>query len=310
MAEAAPADTLGSVLAAAAAALAKAGCLEPRRRARRLVASALEISAAELLIDPDRMLDRTEASRLVGLVDRMTRGEPLSRVLGRREFWGLEFELSAATLDPRPESEILVETVLSRIADRGAPLRVLDLGTGSGCLLLALLSELPAATGVGVDISEGAIRTARRNAKALRLDGRVRFFVGDWTSALAQRFDVVVANPPYVATAALSELPREVSRYDPRRALDGGEDGLAAYRQIAKNLLPLLTPFAVFAAEVGAGQAVEVAAIVGRCGLFVEATERDLAGIERCVVARRTVGEAPGQSIGGQKSLGMCGSRV
>ncbi len=310
MAEAAPADTLGSVLAAAAAALAKAGCREPRRRARRLVASALEISAAELLIDADRMLGRTEVSRLVGLVDRMTRGEPLSRVLGRREFWGLEFELSEATLDPRPESETLVETVLSRIADRGAPLRVLDLGTGSGCLLLALLSEFPAATGVGVDISEGAIRTARRNAKALGLDGRVRFFVGDWTSALAGRFDVVVANPPYVATAALGELPREVSRYDPRRALDGGEDGLAAYRQIAKNLLPLLTPFAVFAAEVGAGQAVEVAAIVGRCGLFVEATERDLAGIERCVVARRTVGEPPGQSIGGQKSLGMCGSRV
>ncbi len=216
----------------------------------------------------------------------MTRGEPLSRVLGRREFWGLDFALSNETFDPRPESETIIEAVLARVCDQLSPFRFLDLGTGTGCLLLALLSEFPAATGFGVDLSEAAAATARRNAETLGLAGRACFFVGDWSGALAQRFDVIVANPPYIATAALAELPDEVSGYDPRRALEGGEDGLAAYRSIAAHLPGLLAPSAMFVAEVGAGQAAAVAAILKDCGLTLEAIDRDLAGIERCVVAR------------------------
>ena len=197
----------------------------------------LDISQTELLLHPERVLGCSEAVRLLGLVDRMTRGEPLSRVLGRREFWGLDFALSDETLDPRPESETLVEAVLARVCDRESPLSLLDLGTGTGCLLLALLSELPAATGFGVDLSEGAAATARRNARnagACRSRPLLRRRLG---GALAQRFDVIVANPPYIATAVLADLPDEVSGFDPRRALDGGEDGLAAYRSIAAHFL-------------------------------------------------------------------------
>jgi release factor glutamine methyltransferase len=302
-------DTLGSILAEATAALTKAGCNEPRRRARQLIAASLGLSATELVIHPERALGGFEVARTRGLVDRMTRGEPLSRVLGRREFWGLGFALSDETLDPRPESETIVEAVLARVPGRHGALRLLDLGTGTGCLLLALLSEFPAATGFGVDVSESAAATARRNAEALGLAARARFLVGDWGSALAHQFDVIVANPPYIATAALADLPYEVSRYDPQRALDGGWDGLDAYRGIAAHLPALLAPFAIFVAEVGVGQAGSVATLLGKRGLAVEAIEQDLAGIERCVVARKTDCEAE-VSASAQKNLGMCRRHV
>ncbi len=220
------------------------------------------------------------------LTNRLAVGEPLSRVLGWREFWGLKFELSSETLDPRPESETIVEAVLAR-ANRDAPLRLLDLGTGSGCLLLALLSELPSGFGMGVDFSPGAAEAARRNARLLGLGARARFFVGDWGGALAERFEVIVANPPYIATPALAELPREVSRYDPGLALDGGQDGLCAYRSIAQDASNLMAPSSLLAVEIGAGQASSVAAIFSNNGLYVEAIERDLAGHERCLVARQ-----------------------
>jgi release factor glutamine methyltransferase len=298
--------TLASILEQATAALTQAGCEEPRRRARQLVAGSLDLSASELLMHPERALSCSEAVHLLDLVDRMAHGEPLSRVLSRREFWSLEFALSDETLDPRPESETLVEAVLARVCDRESPLSLLDLGTGTGCLLLALLSELPAAIGFGVDISEGAAAMARRNAQSLGLAGRARFFVGDWATALAQRFDVVVANPPYVATRVLAALPYEVRGFDPRPALDGGEDGLAGYRSITAQLPALLEPFAIFVAEVGAGQAAPVAAILEKRGLSVEAIGRDLAGIERCLVARGAAGGYTGLARGGQKNLGMC----
>lgn len=299
-------DTLGSVFAEAAAALAKAGCDEPRRRARQLIAAALGLSATELLMDPQRRIGRRETDLVRGFVGRMARGEPLSRVLGQREFWGLEFALSDDTLDPRPDSETIVEAVLARVSDRDAALKLLDLGTGTGCLLLALLSELPAAIGIGVDLSAGAAATARRNAETLRLAHRARFLVGDWGGALGQRFDIIVANPPYIATAVLTELPGEVIGYDPHRALDGGADGLAAYRVIAGQAPALLAPCGLMVAEVGAGQARAAARILKECGLLFEGTERDLAGIERCVVMRPTTRSRAGPDDVGQKSLGMC----
>lgn len=284
-------STLASMVNEAAAALTQTACVEPRRHGRRLIAGALEISTAELLMMSDLVLDSSAVGRLRGLIRRVAEGEPLSRVLGRREFWGLDFELSLETLDPRPESETVVEAALARV-DRSAPVSVLDLGTGSGCLLLALSSELKMAAGIGVDVSTGAVMTARRNARSLGLADRCRFFVGSWGAAIGRRFDLIVANPPYIATSTLCDLPPEVRGYDPRRALDGGEDGLSAYRIIASQLAELMMPCAVFLAEIGMGQAADVAAILRKHGLSVEAVGRDLSGIERCVIAR-SVGEPP-----------------
>lgn len=279
--------TIGAAITHAAAALAMAGCEEPRRRVRRLVAAALGLSSAEVFAHPERLLAIAEQERIAEMLARMAAGEPLTRILGRREFWGLEFALSPDTLDPRPETETVIEAVLARRPDRKQVYRILDLGTGSGCLLLALLSEFPNATGIGVDLAAGAAATARHNAEALGLPGRARFLVGDWGAALAGPFDIVVANPPYIPSAAIPALPPEVREHDPHRALDGGADGLAAYRAIAADLRRLLAPGGVFAAEIAADQAESVTAVLTRAGLRVEAVLPDLAGLPRCVLARR-----------------------
>lgn len=280
--------TLGAALDEAAGKLAAAGLDEPRRRARRLVAAALALSATEVFAYPERPLAVAEAARVAEFLRRTLAHEPLSRVLGKREFWGLELRLSPDVLDPRPETETVVEAVLARLADRARAYRILDLGTGSGCLLLALLSELPKARGVGVDRAEGAAATACGNALALGLAGRAGFVVGDWAAALAGRFDIVVANPPYIASDAIDALPPEVRDFDPRRALDGGPDGLDAYREIAAGLPRLLGPDGIFAGELGAGQHEAVAAILAAEGLQVAGFADDLAGIARCVIAEAT----------------------
>jgi release factor glutamine methyltransferase len=279
--------TIGSALAETAEALMAAGLVEPRRRARRVIAAALGVSAAEVFAHPERVLSHEEHARIVAIARRVIAREPLSRVLGRREFWGLDFALSPDTLDPRPESETLVEAVLARLTDRGNAYRFLDLGTGSGCLLLALLSEYPNASGVGIDIAFGAAEAARENAERSGMPERAGFIVGDWGGALAGAFDAVIANPPYIATAELGELPPEVREHDPRRALDGGADGLAAYRAIARELPRLLVPGGLFIAEIGAGQAEMAARIVAAAGLGVEDIAADLAGIPRALIARR-----------------------
>jgi release factor glutamine methyltransferase len=216
----------------------------------------------------------------------MVAGEPLSRILERREFWGLEFSLSADTLDPRPETETVIEAVLRREPDRSAPRRLLDLGTGTGCLLLALLAEFPAASGVGIDIAEGAVRTAARNAVNLGLADRARFVIGDWAAAVSGKFDAILANPPYIASEALALLPREVACHDPWGALDGGEDGLRSHRAIAEAASRLLSPRGIFVTEIGMGQGNAVGAIMKENSLTVEGIEKDLAGIARCVIAR------------------------
>jgi release factor glutamine methyltransferase len=277
--------TIGSALDTAATALAKAGFDEPRRQARRLIAAALGLSAAELFAHPERSFAAAERQQIAAMLGRMLAREPLTRILGRREFWGLEFFLSADTLDPRPETETLIEAVLTRRPDRSRAYRILDLGTGSGCLVLALLSEFPNAAGIGIDIAPGAAATARRNAAALGFGERARFVVGDWGSALARRFDIIVANPPYIASAAIPELPPEVREHDPHRALDGGTDGLAAYRTIRADLPRLLAPKGLFAAEIGSDQAETVAALLNGASLAVETVVPDLAGLPRCIIA-------------------------
>ena len=281
-----PDGTCGRLVAEAAAALSAAGVADPRRQARRLISGALAIPPPDLFGDPDRALDEQQISRVLALLRRMVAGEPLSRIFEKREFWGLEFTLSADTLDPRPETETVIEAVLRREPDRSAPRRLLDLGTGTGCLLLALLAELPAASGVGIDIAEGAVRTAVRNAVCLGLADRARFFVGDWATAVSGKFDAILANPPYIASEALALLPREVACHDPWRALDGGEDGLRSHRAIAEAASGLLSPGGIFATEIGAGQEDAVAAIMKENSLIVDGIEKDLAGIARSVIAR------------------------
>jgi release factor glutamine methyltransferase len=291
-------QTLGSLLGEAGSILSRSGLADPRRLARRLVAAVLDLTPAEIVGYPERVLDQRQIGRVRRALNRVAGREPLSRILGRREFWGLEFTLSADALDPRPETETVVEAVLRQVVDRAAPLRLLDLGTGTGCILLALLSEFSAATGFGIDIALGAAMTARRNAIALDMVERAHFLAGDWGTAISGRFDVIVSNPPYIARPALADLPREVALYDPSHALDGGADGLGAYRSIAVGLPELLKPGAVFACEVGIGQAPAVTEILRASGLAIAGCDRDLAGIPRCVVAR-----APAPAA--QKVVGM-----
>ncbi len=217
--------TIAQALAAAAARLAASGIADPRRDARLLIAAAIEAGPEHLIAHPDRVLDGAETAQAEALIARRAAREPVARILGRREFWSLEFEITPDTLDPRPDSETLVAAVLERIRAQGlisAPLSVLDLGTGSGCLLLALLSELPAARGLGLDISAAALDVARRNARILGYSDRSRFEIGDWGAGLDGSWQLIVSNPPYITEAEIGELAPEVARYDPRLALTAG----------------------------------------------------------------------------------------
>jgi release factor glutamine methyltransferase len=243
------------------------------------------------------VVEDLQVNRVRLIMDRMVAREPLSRILGRREFWGLEFALSADTLDPRPETETIVEAVLRRFPDQDKPLRLLDLGTGTGCILLALLSEFPNAVGFGVDLSGGAAATAQRNAGRLGFADRAHFLVGDWGAAISGQFDAIIANPPYIPDALLAGLPREVALHDPQLALSGGKDGLEAYRSLAMVLGRLLRPKAFFFGEIGLGQERAVAAIIRASGLVIDGYENDLAGTARCVVARAAM-SAPQKRVG------------
>jgi release factor glutamine methyltransferase len=280
--------TVAEALADAMDRLAAADIDESRREARLLLAAALGVDAATILGHPDRLLKRGEQERFVALTARRAAHEPVARVIGRREFWSLDFAVAPETLVPRPDSETVVEAALAQIGDRAAPLRLLDMGTGTGCLLLALLSELPRATGIGLDIAPNAAITARRNAISLGLAARTSFVVGAWAAAIDGRFDVILANPPYIESKAIAGLAQEVARYDPHRALDGGEDGLDAYRALAPEMARLMcrNGFGVF--ELGAGQAQSVAALMRHSGLAISGIRRDLAGVERCLIIGRS----------------------
>jgi release factor glutamine methyltransferase len=276
--------------------LSEAGIDIPRLEARLLVGHVLGVGAEALVGDPERPLTRDQRSQLEALLARRVWREPLAYILGGREFWSLPIRVTADTLVPRPETETLVEAALGWLGERragAAELRILDLGTGSGCLLLALLSELPRAFGVGVDLSAAALAVARENADALGLASRAGFVGGDWGSALGGGFDLVVANPPYVADGELTTLAPEIVRFEPRLALAGGADGLAAYRAIAPQLPRLLAPGGAAFLEVGAGQASSVAAMLAGHGLQDVDIKTDLAGVGRCL--RAVAGESRGR---------------
>ncbi len=251
--------------------------------ARFLLLHALGITGSELMLHGERPIGPDGAAKLADALRRRLSGEPVARIVGAWEFWSLPFRLSPDTLVPRPDTETVVETALAALPDRkGAP-RILDLGTGSGCILVALLSELPNAFGIGLDRSLPALRTARGNAEANGVGERAAFLAGDWCAALAGRFDLIVSNPPYIATDAIAGLSAEVRLHDPAAALDGGADGLDAYRIIVAAAGSLLAPGAPLVLEVGATQADTVAALGLAAGLAQAYVAADLAGHARVV---------------------------
>ncbi len=264
----------------------------PGLDARLLIGHALGLDHAGLARNAERALLPAEIERIEALAARRLSREPVARILGTKEFWGLAFAVTPSVLVPRPESETLIEAALAALganASRRRSLRIADLGTGSGALLLALLSELPHAYGVGTDRDISALMTARDNARRLALTTRAQFVASDFGTALAGGFDLVIANPPYVRTEDIEGLAPEVRVFDPRCALDGGPDGLACYRAIADDSVRLLAPSAPLVVEVGAGQARAVGELLQCVGLAVETVANDLAGTARAVVARRRV---------------------
>jgi release factor glutamine methyltransferase len=280
--------TLRQALAAAARRLAEAGCDSPRLDARLLAAFALKLAPDAVRMQDDRTLTPDEAARIAALIAlRAETRAPVSRLVGMREFWSLPFALSPATLDPRPDSETLVATALRYFADAATPLAALDLGTGTGCLLLAFLHERPAATGLGIDAVEEAVATAAANARRLGLGERARFAVGDWGAGIDARFDVVFSNPPYLSAADRAALAPDVARHDPPRALDGGADGLDSCRRLMPDLARLLKPDGAAFIETGPSQAVPVSLLAEASGLMAVEIVHDLAGRDRCVVLRR-----------------------
>jgi release factor glutamine methyltransferase len=279
--------TRGAALQALRTMLADAGVESFAADARLLLCAAGGLSRADLIGQPERPLSEAALARLAPLAARRAAREPLSRILARREFWGLPLTISPAVLDPRPDTETLIEEVVSQLAHRRAEaLRILDLGAGSGAILCALLMEFGEATGVAVDLSAPAAAQARANLAACGLAARAIVAVGCWGRAVRGPFDVVVSNPPYIPSGQIGDLEREVRDHDPALALDGGRDGLDAYRAIGRELGALLGPDGRFFLEVGAGQADGAMAILRANGLTGMATRADLAGVARVVSGR------------------------
>jgi release factor glutamine methyltransferase len=263
--------------------LAAAGIDGARREARLLLAHALGVQPARLLGDRNAAV---AADALDALVARRAAREPLALITGRWEFWSLDLAVSPATLIPRADSETLIEAALTAFQDRDAPRRILDLGTGTGCLLLAALHEFPSAFGIGVDLVPAAARLAGRNAAALGLAGRAAFLCADWAAPLAARFDLVLCNPPYIPAADIAGLMPEVALHEPASALSGGADGLDAYRALIPRLADLLAPGGAAILELGAGQAASVSRLAAAHGLATS-LRADLAGIDRALTLRQ-----------------------
>lgn len=265
--------------------LAAANIENPETDIRLLVQHALGISHAKFVSSLNRVLTEAEVRTLDAMIARRAQREPVSRIIGTRGFWKSEFKLSPQTLDPRPDSETLIEAAL-KYADV-SPMTILDLGTGTGCLLLSLLQEYPKATGLGIDISEEAAATARENAVALNLADRASFLATDWNDWQASaHFDLVISNPPYIAPEEMAGLEPEVTKYDPVTALVGGDDGLECYRSIAALLPRALKRGGLVVLEIGHMQAEAVKSILALSDIAVIQTLTDLGGSNRAVVAR------------------------
>jgi release factor glutamine methyltransferase len=271
-------------------ALKSGGITSAELDARLLVGDALDLDFTGLITAASRRLSHEEAQRLEEFLQRRLAGEPVARILGVKEFWGLPLQLSPATLVPRPDTETVVELALEiwRSEQGGQPRRIVDIGTGSGAILLALLSEWGETTGIGTDISPAALQTARLNAGRLGFAPRAAFVACNYMAALSGMFDLIVSNPPYIRSADIAELDREVRTYDPPAALDGGADGLTAYRAIVQEAARLLAPGGTLIVEAGCGQSGPISQMMAASGLTsVRPPKADLAGIPRAVSGRK-----------------------
>jgi release factor glutamine methyltransferase len=286
---------IAAVRRAVAARFRAGGIDSPDLDARLLLGHVLGLDHAGLVRDGERALGSAEIAGIEALAARRLTGEPVARITGVKEFWGLPFQVTPAVLVPRPDTETVVETALARLDRNGArsrhlrsaDLRIADLGTGTGAILIALLRELPNAWGIGTDCDAAALATARANSVGLGVAARAAFIACDFGAALAGDLDLVASNPPYIATDEIAALAPEVRDFDPRGALDGGPDGLAAYRTITRDAGRLLAPGGHLVMEIGAGQSQAVAALAAAAGLRSIAVAPDLAGIPRTVSACR-----------------------
>ncbi len=274
---------MGAFLCRAGQHLRAAAIENPRLEARLLLSTAMGVESAALLRDPRAPVPEPAATRFAAMLNRRLAHEPMGFILGHQGFWTLDLLVSPATLIPRADSEAIVEAALQG----PAPSRVLDLGTGTGCLLLAVLSEHPGAFGVGVDLSPEAAALAAENARRNGLGARACFLAGSWAESLAGGFDLVLSNPPYIESADIPGLMPEVALHEPARALDGGADGLDAYRLITADLPRLLAPRGRAVLELGQGQAPAVAALARQAGLTVLGTHADLGGVDRALILQR-----------------------
>lgn len=266
--------------------LEAAGIDTPVIDARLLLEAGANVSRLDIITDPRRALSEEQVTAVNVLAARRETREPISHILGTKGFWTYQFEVNADVLTPRPETELLVKLALDALpSDSGA--RVLDLGVGSGAILLSILAEREKVTGVGVDASEAALQVARANARKLGVDARVELQTGDWCQGLSGQFEVVLSNPPYIPSGDIAGLAPEVSRYEPHLALDGGADGLDAYRTIIAALPSLLTATGMFALEVGIGQAEAVRAMALAEGFEVAEPHLDIGGVHRVISGKR-----------------------
>jgi release factor glutamine methyltransferase len=280
--------TLAATRHALAEQFRQAGIESAEADARLLIGGALGLDRTALTVQSERTLTPHEMNAIDAMAARRLKHEPVARILGTKEFWSLPLAISADVLVPRPETETVVEAALDFVVRGGLrmePLRILDIGTGSGALLLALLSELTKARGIGTDISAAALDVARANAERLGLVARCAFLECDIAEGVTGPFDLIVSNPPYIARDDIATLDPDVRDYDPRLALDGGRDGLDAYRAIARDARRLLAPGGRLFVELGAGQAPAVGELLTEAGLSVGAARNDLAGIARCLGA-------------------------
>jgi release factor glutamine methyltransferase len=293
-----PGETVGAFLCQAGQLLRAAAVENPRHEARLLLGHAMGASTEALLRDPRAPVSPEAAARFRAGLQARLEAMPMAHILGSQGFWTLDLAVSPVTLIPRPDTETLVEAALDLFPDREAPLRLLDLGTGTGALLLAVLAERPRAFGIGVDLVPAAAALARDNARRNGLAGRSAFLAGDWAGALDGRFNLVLSNPPYVESRAIAGLMPEVARHEPRSALDGGTDGLEAYRRLTGLLPRLLAPGGAAILELGAGQRGAVEALASRAGLAIEGCRKDLGGVERALVLSPAGAGAPKKPIG------------
>jgi release factor glutamine methyltransferase len=280
--------TVAEVLRTMAQAFALAGIESPEADARLLLGHALRLERAQLLSQSDRVLEAREITAAAALAARRLRHEPVARILGRKEFWSLTLAIDESVLVPRPETETVIEMALDFVARRGlrrGPWRILDIGTGSGALLLALLKELPEASGTGTDISGAALSVARSNAERSGLAARCRFIECNIAEKASGLFDLIVSNPPYIARHEIATLAREVRDFDPVLALDGGSDGLDFYRAISAQAPRILAPGGLIIVELGKGQESAVRTIMVNAGLAPGEARPDLAGVPRALAA-------------------------